>query len=521
MEAVARSELDTGPSPGPGPHPRTVSDWLDRPISSTWCVLGWVWSTVMYVGIVGLLGPQSQVDTKESVFSTWSIAHGRFGCAYPPAGTYHFKGTALIPPVWPLLSGGVAALAHIGTGVPFPSRAALGGSCTHAITAMSAWSVRAGALEPTMKVGLLGWLVLLAGMVALLRSVGRGRRRWEPATVALMACAPPVLMPILQVFHPQDLVVMGLVLGALACLRLDRWAWAGALLGLAVVTQQFAWLVLAPVIVIAPAARRARLLVPAAGVTALVVVPFIVASAGRALRPVVLGSGNTPSTGGTVLWETHLQGTLLVVVSRLFPILASVALAWWAARRLGPRAFEPVPLLSLLATCLCFRLAFEENLFGYYLMAVTVMLLALAVAQRRCDGAILGWIALTALVFNPIPMTYMFRYYYAPLFMVILSCGLVAGLLRHTIRWHLLLWLALAACFDASSSLTGLPQTVDHSTWLWQIIFVLSGVALSVGPLLAAARRPTPRPPAEPDVNATPAMVSPLVPSSAGGPAEP
>jgi hypothetical protein len=116
----------------------------------------------------------------------------------------------------------------------------------------------------------------------------------------------------------------------------------------------------------------------AMSVSALIDVPLIVASSARGLRSILLGSSqvgsNVPSFGGTVLWETDLRGPLLFVISRVLPIAAVTALAWWASRRLGERLLESTPLMSLLASALAVRLVFEENLFGYYFMAVAVSL---------------------------------------------------------------------------------------------------------------------------------------------------
>ena len=57
--------------------------WLDQPISGIYCVCGWILATTLYVALVNLFGGLSQLDTYESVYSTWSIAHGQFACAFP------------------------------------------------------------------------------------------------------------------------------------------------------------------------------------------------------------------------------------------------------------------------------------------------------------------------------------------------------------------------------------------------------------------------------------------------------
>jgi hypothetical protein len=374
---------------------------LNRPLSGRWCFVGWLIAAATLIGWTQFFHGPSQADAIESVYSTWAIAHGHLACAYPPpqsVGAFPF-----IAPLWPLLSGGVAAITRIGHGVPFPSSSALGPHCTTAINAMSQWSIRSSALPSTVRLGYVGWFALLGGAIALLRASGRGRSGWEPLTVILIACIPPVFMPIQRFFHPQDLLAMGLVLGGVACVRRGSWIWAGALLGLAVTSQQFALLVLAPLLVVAPANRRVRFASAAISAAAVIVLPMVAVSSGRALSAVLIGSGNDPSEGGTVLWELHLHGALLVGISRVLPIVLSMVLAAWALRRLGPAVRKPVPLMALLATSLSFRLVFEQNLFGYYFMALAVSLVLLDAVRGQIRGQLVAWIALLILAFDPVP----------------------------------------------------------------------------------------------------------------------
>jgi hypothetical protein len=423
---------------------------MDRPLSGWWCAAGWLGATAVFVGLVRLLQGPTQVDSILSVFSTWAIAHGQWACAYPPnkGGNFPF-----IAPLYPLLSGAIAALTHVGGNVPFPSQSAMGAHCARAVGVMSQWSLRSGAGETTVQAGYLSWLFVMAGVVALLRAAGRGRRLWEPMALVLVACAPAVWMPFEQYFHPQDVMAMGLVLGGLACILRGRWGWAGVLLGLALTSQQFAWLSLAPLLVVAPAHRRFRLAVGVVVAIAVVVVPFIVVTSGRAIGPALLGSGNSPSaSGGTLLWELHLHGAPFIAFSRLLPILLSIVLAWWAVRRLGEGVLTPVPLLSLMATALTLRLVFEVSLWGYYFLAVTLLLIVLNVVCGRVRLCLLAWLALIPIAFNPV-----------------------------------------------SWGSDVFAQEVPR--WLWQVILVSGALAMAIDPLLAAVRhhsRPE-RPPFEAD----------------------
>ena len=103
---------------------------------------------------------------------------------------------------------------------------------------------------------------------------------------------------------------------------------------------------------------------------------------------------------GTVVWELHLSGTGLLVVSRAMPIALSFLLACWVRGRLGERSLEPVVLLSLIAVCLGLRLVFEETLFGYYFMALAVALVLVDVARGRVRSTTVAWITVVSFVFG-------------------------------------------------------------------------------------------------------------------------
>jgi hypothetical protein len=483
--------------------PRVDNSWLYRPLSGRWCALAWLAATAIFVGLVRLHGGPAQGDVAESVYSTWAIAHGHFACAYPTVTSHD---DPLIAPLWPLISGAVAALLRVGHGVPFPSQAAMGPHCSNAITSIFEWSVRSGAPLRTYAIGYLSWLVLLAGVVALLRAVGRGRRGWEPMAVLVLACVPVVWMPLNGYFHPQDLVAMGLVLGCLACTTRGWWVWSGVLVALAITSQQFALLVLAPLVVVVPRHRRTRFIAAAAGTVAVVVVPFIVASSGRAFRAVALGSGNTRSFGGTVLWELHLHGALLVGLSRVLPIIGAGALAWSVSRRLGPAVLEPVPLISLIATSLSLRLVFEQNLFGYYFMALAVMLLMLNVVRGRIEWQLIAWLTLVTLAFNIAPGGFILHtvrssleHVYLPtLVMAAAACVIVLIDAAHN-RLH---WCEVTSFAVLALALTPLPGAdvlLRHQVpvWIWQLALVGTGIAMAAAPLVAAV---SDHGPSQPDV---------------------
>ena len=136
--------------------------------------------------------------------------------------------------------------------MPFPSQHALGVNCANGYDKMYRWAHSSYAIFPTIGLGYASWFVLLAGVITLLRVSGRGRSGWEIFGVVAVAFTPVVWMPLLDDYHPQDLVALGLILAAIACIGHGRWFLAGLLLGLAVTSQQFTLLVLAPLFVVAP-----------------------------------------------------------------------------------------------------------------------------------------------------------------------------------------------------------------------------------------------------------------------------
>ena len=220
-------------------HPIWAS--LDQPLPGWACLLGWCGATALFIFLVRLFGGPSNVDAVESMYSTWAIAHGHLSCALQTVvqhgpSSYEQPLTS-IAPVYPLVSGGIAALARMGSHVPFPSTSALGIHCDGGPRVMYQWAINARVFGATFDIGYVGWLFLMAGAIAFLRAVGRGRRGWEPVTLLVLASLPPVWSAVGNIFHPEDLVAMGLALGGVACVFRRWWAWAGILIALAVLSR--------------------------------------------------------------------------------------------------------------------------------------------------------------------------------------------------------------------------------------------------------------------------------------------
>ncbi len=386
--------------------PRSTGDawraWMDAPLPGWACVLGWFAATAVFLLLVRELGGFGQADTYESVFTTWAIANGHAACAFP-------RGFNVTAPLYPLVSAGVVAFVHVGRGTPFPD--VTRGNCDQAFVAINSWSLQSGAIGRTLQAGVVGWLALLGGSAAVLRACGRGRTRWEPATVILLAVLPPVWICVQSTFHPEDLLALGLALGAVACAVRgsqlpagppagpSAWVWAGILVGLAVLAQQFAALVAVPLFFVAPPTRRTWYVVAASATVAAVATPLLAVTSGSAFHAIFLGTGVSHGIGGALVSLLHLHAAGLVLVSRVLPLVVAGGVAWWMARRLGSAIRTPIVVLSLVAFSLGLRLIFEQQVFGYYFMALTVVLVLLDVARRRLRSSLVAWLCAVPAVY--------------------------------------------------------------------------------------------------------------------------
>jgi hypothetical protein len=456
----------------------------------------------MFLLVTALVGGPVQGDASVSVYSTWLIAHGHLACAYEVPRDNSLPGLinpfTSIAPLYPVLSGIVAAIFRIGHGAPFPTSAQLGPHCSTSTLALFHWAIKTSVINPTIRIGYLAWLALMAGVIAMLRASGRGRCGWEPLTLLLVAVVPPVAMCLTEYFHPQDLLAMGLILFGVARARENKWMWAGVFLGLALATNQFALLAWAPLFMVAPRNQRIRFLAWTVVAAAVIDLPFVILTSGHAIGAVIYSSGSLVSPlGGTLVWETHAHGATLFIVSRVLPPLLALGLGWWAARRLGSRALEAVPLISLVATALTFRLAFESNLWGYYFMPLAVALIVLDVASHRFRRGVVAWVFIYMVRFNPIPWGFtsngkswgITARLEIPVFIFII-CLLFAtfDIMRRRFSVDLLVSLAIAALIVFK-----IPWTFDENrsvvpTYLYQIVLVFGGGALAISPLVSTIR---------------------------------
>lgn len=460
-----------------------------------WLALGYLTATMLFLGLSALLGGPTEGDAAEVVYGTWAVAHGRLACVYPATPHHAIAGLAnpftLAAPFYAVVSGAFAALLRIGHAVPFPTSTMLGPNCSNGFDAMFHWSVTSSSIEPTVRLGYLVWLVLLVGVVSIVRAAGRGKTGWEVAAVLAVALTFPVEMCLTYYFHPQDDLALGLILIGTALLLRGRWLWCGVLLGLALCSQQFALLAAAPLFVLAPRAARWRVAVGVAVSLLLVDGSIVIAAHGRGVKTVLLGSSragqNIRPHGGTVLSATGLHGIALFAVSRVMPVVAAVLIAYWVERRMSSAWRRPDLVVAVVAAGLLMRLVFEENIFGYYFVAVAVGLVVLDAVRRELRGELLAWFGLLTVAFIPehVALTsnltsYGLNLYYA-IPIVVLAVGVVAMVIdavHRRVRPYMVAWL-LVVLLAGQSKLWGrqLPL-INWSEWVWQVIVVGTALAL-------------------------------------------
>jgi len=249
--------------------------------------------------------------------------------------------------------------------------------------------------------GILAWVVLALGCVRLLRAAGAGGGLAELLLVVVLAAVPAASDGIVETFHPQDLVCVGLAGAGLAEALRRRWVATGVLFGVAFLCKQFALLPLVAVLAAAPGWRqRARVLLPAAAVVGCGLLPFFVVDPGRTWNTLsaVNSGGVVKLTTGTVVGMTGLSENAKLLIARDGPVVLALVMALWARWRARDDLLAPVPLIGLATACLAGRLVAEVWFASYYLLAVSAGLLVLDLAARRPPVWSFLWIALTGVL---------------------------------------------------------------------------------------------------------------------------
>ncbi len=469
---------------------------LRRNIPFRWCALGWLVASIWFFFLLDLLGGPTESDAAESVYQTWLLSHGNLGCAYPVMlGHYHVMDLAvpfaLSAPLYPILSGAAAWLLRIGSRVPFPATATMGKGCRLVFERLFHWSVTSNSILPTIRLSYLVWPILLISVVVFLKSTGRGKTLFEPMALLIVATIPALLECFADYFHPQDVLAIALAIASATLASRRRWLLAGLLMGLAVTAQQFALLVAVPLFVLALGRERFRFAAAGLASAAVIDVPLIVATHGRALHSILFGSSRVGSairsTGGTVLWEANLHGGALLAISRFLPIVLSALVAWAARKTMGAGATEPIPLVCIAGICLDLRLAFEDNLFGYYFMAVAVVLVLADIAMGRIRGSVLAWLGLECLAFNPVHlgfysnMTSWDRQLHQMLPIVVyavMALTLLFDVAKRKVIGYKLIWMLVATLAGESQLWGRLAPILTMPNWAWQSILVPASLTL-------------------------------------------
>lgn len=359
--------------------------FFGKPVSTTRCVLGWLFATGLFLACASIWYTPSLADSGESMVPAMAIEQGSLDCAYPA------QAMSSVPPLYPVIAAGVMEVTRIGTN----QASAYLFTGPHCAEPLAGPSHEPFSAKQLFLLGFVGWPILLAGFVTLLRVSGRGRRRWELLGVCVLACTPAVADPLIEFFHPEDLVAMGLILLGLAAAIRQRWLVTGICVGLACCTKQYSLLALAPLLVAVPRRDRWRLLVAVTAVAAAVLVPFVLL-VGRGALDAIAATIATPGGTPTLVGRLHLHGFELVAASRALPLALAAGVAAWARSRLGPALYGPRPLVALLAVSLALRLVFEVNLYGYYFMATAVALVALDIFVGHLRVETIGWILVVA-----------------------------------------------------------------------------------------------------------------------------
>ena len=373
---------------------------LPRPVR--WAF--YVSALVAFVGVVSLRGGASWVDARSLTLPTTALAQGHFHRAAELNALPQPLGYPLL--VSPIVAGLPAVRA--GTwctddqSVPnFKIVREVWPACSdnyYQVPVRPPWYRSQGAL------GVLAWIVLAAGVVQLLRALGMGRGLAEAGVVLGLAALPAASDGVVQAFHPQDFFSVGLSAAALASVLRRRWVAAGVLFGVAFACKQFALLALLPALAAAPGWReRARLGLPAAATVGVMTLPFFVLAPWATVHSLIAVARFAGGwTTNTVVGMSHVSELTKLLVARDGPIALALVLVVVARWRVGERLLEPVPLLGLTAACLGGRLVFEVLNTSYYLLAVSVMLVALDVAARRVPYRSVAWIVLMRLWINPL-----------------------------------------------------------------------------------------------------------------------
>lgn len=208
------------------------------------------------------------------------------------------------------------------------------------------------------------FLLLGVAVIAASRAVGVAARSGrELVNVAAAMLGVPVLACYTELFHPADLLASIACLAAFAAVCRGR-IWTGAaFLGFAVVTKQWAVVVVLVLAALLERRERSHLVAGAALTTAALLLPFAITNPSATLNALNASSTYRGRTMAAAL--VPLPHGALFAASRMVPlVLAAVWSAWlfWKRAR-----FEPQLAATAIAVALVFRPLMDPAGFIYYL----------------------------------------------------------------------------------------------------------------------------------------------------------
>jgi hypothetical protein len=252
---------------------------------------------------------------------------------------------------------------------------------------------RLGALVCLLPLGLVGF-----------RLASRMAEREQSAVLCVAACALTVMNPAtfaaVENGHPEDLLAAALVIAAVLAAIDRRGVRTGILLGLALVTKQWAALAVLPVLLVSAAAGRVRVALTALTVVAALALPLAVASPERYSSNLRATQGSTEITSRYSVWwplssvrkevvrvgnearsvVRHRLSPLLTGAGRPLVVALSVVLVFLYARRSNHRAPEDV--FALLALILLLRCILDPLNNFYYHVPFLLSLVAWEALRR-------------------------------------------------------------------------------------------------------------------------------------------
>ncbi len=394
-------------------------------------IFGWIAISICFIAWSMFVGGPTTNDSDVTVFTAWSLGHGHMACAYLPQGFSVIPPTA--PPSIRLFSGAITALFQVGHRLPFPTSTQLGPHCVTATAAIYQWAFHSGAFAPTLRIGYVAWFVSGGWLHRLSSRLGT-RPLWLGVSgPVLTRVLPPVSMCSGGVFPSPRPNRHGTRLGRSGvCPSRDAGSGRGTL-GPGRLDATIRPSGHHPAAGHGSEDRLLRLssLGRRGGADRL---PLAILSSGRAIVGVVVGTGasstrtrSSISRTFTVPVFTWFRGCYLSCSSRAWLVGGE------SSRILGLEAGAAG--LSGGDRFCAFRLIFEVNFWGYYLMAMATSLAALDLLRGR------------------------FRLTFGAWLLAILLVSLNGGLVN-------------------TGHFSWLPD------WIWQAAFVPTGLGLALAPLL-------------------------------------